>query len=472
MGRLQRAADAALRPPALKAIVTVCSTDDRYADDIHYMGGALLNDNLWWGAIMLAYQARPPDPALVGDAWRAQWLERLRRLPFLPALWLAPSAARRLLASRLGLRGFLRDRLSGVRGRRLGGRLYQRRAASARRADGSAPRAHRPLGASLSAGRPAGARDRLPAGGAALVGSLVEGRRHAASWPSRCCAPMSRNGRRPAIVIPARPLRRRGAMAVAAHRAAAARPSTPADLALRPGRRRRSRSARPAGRARPAANGWAPARRARRPSTSASTTASRLSSTAPLTQRMEILGAPELEIELAADKPVAQLCARLCDVAPDGSSRRVSYGVLNLTHRDGHAEPSAADARRVLSHSPQAQRLRLRLRARPSPAPRAVERLLAADLAGARGGDPDDPSSRRARLAGAPARAGRRAAIRFEAAVARRPRAGDPDRAWAHDPHRGARSAERGRDHYHPRRGRFVRRGRAALRRDRHDGRA
>jgi hypothetical protein len=28
-------------------------------------------------------------------------------------------------------------------------------------------------------------------------------------------------------------------------------------------------------------------------------------------------------------------------VAPDGSSRRVSYGVLNLTHRVSHAEPSA-----------------------------------------------------------------------------------------------------------------------------------
>ena len=31
---------AARRPPALKAIVTLCSTDDRYADDVHYMGGA------------------------------------------------------------------------------------------------------------------------------------------------------------------------------------------------------------------------------------------------------------------------------------------------------------------------------------------------------------------------------------------------------------------------------------------------
>jgi len=52
---------AALRPPALRAIITVCSTDDRYADDIHYMGGALLNDNLWWATIMLGYQSRRPS---------------------------------------------------------------------------------------------------------------------------------------------------------------------------------------------------------------------------------------------------------------------------------------------------------------------------------------------------------------------------------------------------------------------------
>jgi uncharacterized protein len=62
---------------------------------------------------------------------------------------------------------------------------------------------------------------------------------------------------------------------------------------------------------------------------------------APLAERMELLGAPEITIAIASDKPVAQLCARLCDVAPDGTSRRVSYGVLNLTHRDSHAEPSA-----------------------------------------------------------------------------------------------------------------------------------
>jgi putative CocE/NonD family hydrolase len=33
---------AARRPPALKAIVTLCSTDDRYRDDVHYMGARFL----------------------------------------------------------------------------------------------------------------------------------------------------------------------------------------------------------------------------------------------------------------------------------------------------------------------------------------------------------------------------------------------------------------------------------------------
>src|SRR6266446_3098234 len=39
---------AARRPPALKAIITICSTDDRYRDDVHYMGGALLRANFGW----------------------------------------------------------------------------------------------------------------------------------------------------------------------------------------------------------------------------------------------------------------------------------------------------------------------------------------------------------------------------------------------------------------------------------------
>ena len=79
---------AAMRPKALKAVLSVCSTDDRYADDIHYMGGCLLNDNQWWGDIMLAYQSRPADPALFGPGWKENWLKRLNEMPFWPALWM------------------------------------------------------------------------------------------------------------------------------------------------------------------------------------------------------------------------------------------------------------------------------------------------------------------------------------------------------------------------------------------------
>lgn len=78
---------AAMAPEPLKAIITLCSTVDRFADDIHYKGGCLLNENLGWGATMWSYSSRAPDPALRAD-WREMWLERLEAEPFLPATWL------------------------------------------------------------------------------------------------------------------------------------------------------------------------------------------------------------------------------------------------------------------------------------------------------------------------------------------------------------------------------------------------
>ncbi len=80
---------AALRPEGLKAVISLCSTTDRYADDIHYKGGCMLGENLGWAAQMLAYSSRPPDPEVVGDAWREMWLERLEAQPFLLETWLA-----------------------------------------------------------------------------------------------------------------------------------------------------------------------------------------------------------------------------------------------------------------------------------------------------------------------------------------------------------------------------------------------
>jgi putative CocE/NonD family hydrolase len=79
---------AARRPPELKAVIAVMGTDDRYAECIHYSGGALLNDNFWWGCIMQLFNARPPDPQIVGEGWRSLWLERLQAEEFWPSIWL------------------------------------------------------------------------------------------------------------------------------------------------------------------------------------------------------------------------------------------------------------------------------------------------------------------------------------------------------------------------------------------------
>ena len=80
---------AALRPPALKAIVTLCSTDDRYADDVHYMGGTITLDNWFWGAGFFQFMARPGDPEIQGERWREQWRERLEQWePVASTIWL------------------------------------------------------------------------------------------------------------------------------------------------------------------------------------------------------------------------------------------------------------------------------------------------------------------------------------------------------------------------------------------------
>jgi predicted acyl esterase len=80
---------AARRPPQLKAIITSCSTDDRYACDAHYMGGCLINDNFAWGGAFFNYGGLPPDPAMVGeDRWKEMWKHRIDNLPLFPATWL------------------------------------------------------------------------------------------------------------------------------------------------------------------------------------------------------------------------------------------------------------------------------------------------------------------------------------------------------------------------------------------------
>ena len=80
---------AARRPPALKAVISLCSTVDRYADDVHFMGGCLLNDTLDWGGYFFTCGSLPPDPAIVGkDRWKEMWKYRLDNLDCYPMLWM------------------------------------------------------------------------------------------------------------------------------------------------------------------------------------------------------------------------------------------------------------------------------------------------------------------------------------------------------------------------------------------------
>jgi putative CocE/NonD family hydrolase len=81
---------AAHHPPELGAVISVASTDDRYADDVHYMGGCVLAwAMLPWASTMLAYNGLPPDPAVTGAAWRDTWLQRLEKTPPFIDAWLA-----------------------------------------------------------------------------------------------------------------------------------------------------------------------------------------------------------------------------------------------------------------------------------------------------------------------------------------------------------------------------------------------
>lgn len=80
---------AAMAPPALKAIIPQCASDNRYTDDAHYVGGALTLDNYDWGAEFKTVLVGPPDPAIVGERWRKMWLERLNATPPILAQWLS-----------------------------------------------------------------------------------------------------------------------------------------------------------------------------------------------------------------------------------------------------------------------------------------------------------------------------------------------------------------------------------------------
>ncbi len=80
---------AALRPPHLRAIVPMYATDDRYTDDVHYIGGCVTASELSQYAVsMVAMNALPPSAEYRGAAWAADWRERLEETPVWLFEWL------------------------------------------------------------------------------------------------------------------------------------------------------------------------------------------------------------------------------------------------------------------------------------------------------------------------------------------------------------------------------------------------
>lgn len=69
---------AARRPAALKAVIAIYATDDRYTDDVHYSGGALRAiDLVDYCHYMTAFNALPPVPRIYGAGWRDEWRRRV-----------------------------------------------------------------------------------------------------------------------------------------------------------------------------------------------------------------------------------------------------------------------------------------------------------------------------------------------------------------------------------------------------------
>jgi putative CocE/NonD family hydrolase len=321
---------AARRPPALRGIVTVCSTDDRYADDVHYMGGCLLNDNLWWGGVFFQLCAQPPDPELVGAEWRALWQARLEAAYPHPLRWLqhplrddywrqgSVCEDYSAITCPVYAVGGWADAYTNAIPRLLAGLSTPRRGLVG-------PWGH----AYPHEGAPGPA-----------IGFLQEAR----AWWDECLAGTSARGGRPlyrAWMPESGPIGEHGDQ-LGRWIAEASWPSDRIDPrtlhlardrlgASGPPARLEIRSSQTTG---AAAGGWLNAS----PRDQRADDAQSLCFDAePFRERTELFGAPELTLAVSSEQAAAFVVARLCDVAPDGSSTRVTYGMWNLTHSPDHA---------------------------------------------------------------------------------------------------------------------------------------
>ncbi|MDH3229256.1 MAG: CocE/NonD family hydrolase [Alphaproteobacteria bacterium] len=332
---------AARQPGALKAIITLCAADDRYADDAHYMGGCLINENLIWGSAFFMYHLLPPDPAIVGERWRDMWLERLENAALFPAEWL-----RHQRRDEYWKRGSVCEDYGSVQCPvyAIGGWADGYSNAVPRLLEGlNVPRkgligpwAH----TYPHNGQPGPA-----------IGFLQEAVRWWDHWlkdidTGLMDEPMYRAWMQDSAVpqpqYDMRPGRWVTEESWPSPRIAGRTFVLDAAGFLLDGESEEARlevqSPQATG---VTAGSWCAMGSEgempidQRPDDGRSL----VFDGAPLEAALEIFGAPELHLVFDSDRPVAHVAVRLNDVFPDGTSARVTYGILNLTHRDSHEAP-------------------------------------------------------------------------------------------------------------------------------------
>jgi uncharacterized protein len=334
---------AARQPPALKTVITVGSTDDRYATDVHYIGGCLSKDNIDWSATMFATNDMPPDPEIVGEKWRDMWLARLRNnTPWghiwlkhqrRDAYWKQGSVCENFAAITIpvyAVSGWADNYsesiprlLAGLSGPRLG--LI-------------GPWAHSfPYDVTVE-----------PA-----IGWLQEVLRWCDHWmkgePTGIMnEPMLRvwmqDSVQPKTCYTERPGRWVGETAWPSPRIETQTRflNSDHDLSTEVGPAKPKSICSPLGVGNAAGEIGRYGENADWPTDQREDDGGSLVfMTEPLAARCEILGAPKLHVTFACGKHQALLAVRLNDVAPGGASTRVTIGLLNLTHRNSHEFPEA-----------------------------------------------------------------------------------------------------------------------------------
>jgi len=333
---------AARRPPELKAVVSICSTDDRYADDIHCMGGCLLVDKLSWGSTMFALNATPPDPALVGDAWRDMWLDRLQHSGFWIEEW-----HRHQRRDELYKHGSICEDYAAIQCPvyLVGGwadgysnavlRMMEKLAAPRKALVG--PWAHKYPNFAEPGPRIGFLQECLRWWDRHLknIDNDIMDEPALRVWMQDTAPPANYRAQRggrwiaedgwpsPRIKVTRLPL------GINRLHSADANPDeeileicSPQTVGL-------------------AAGKWCPyGLIPDQPGDQRQEAGgSLLFDSEPLTQTLEFFGAPVVQLDIAADKPDALVAVTLSEVLPGGAATRLSYGLLNLTHRDGHEHP-------------------------------------------------------------------------------------------------------------------------------------